>query len=145
MEFRPLGKETSPFCRMKWLHIRIKITFFHLSVWLIGQGEWKFFPRRWFDSCQFAAKAEKLCWGGNCKILLNCQFSLFWRFGKSHAVSNRQNLDLQHCDFCFPCFELSHGPYVVKQKEYSFVKICEMSQSHRLQEAENGGLKEKET
>ena len=31
-----------PFCRTKWFHRRQKIDFFHLSVWLIGQGDWKF-------------------------------------------------------------------------------------------------------
>ena len=44
--------------------------FFHLSVWLIGQGGWKFSSRPVLDSWQFAAQAEKWCWAGNCKFLI---------------------------------------------------------------------------
>ena len=50
MEFRPLGNESSPFCRTEWFHIHVKMAFFHLSVWLIGQGGWKFHSRPGFDS-----------------------------------------------------------------------------------------------
>ena len=38
MEFRPLGNESSPFCRMVWFYTHIKIVFIFLSVWLIGTG-----------------------------------------------------------------------------------------------------------
>ena len=41
MEFRPLGNESSPFCRTEWFHIHVKTAVIHLSVWLIGQGGWK--------------------------------------------------------------------------------------------------------
>ena len=40
------------------------MAFFHLSVWLIGQGGWKF-SCGWFYSLQFTAQAEKWCWVGN--------------------------------------------------------------------------------
>ena len=50
MEFRPLGNESSPFCRTEWFHIHLKIAFSHLSVWLIGQGGWKLRRRPGFDS-----------------------------------------------------------------------------------------------
>ena len=68
MEFRPLRNESSLFYRTEWFHIHIKLVFFHLSVWLIGQDGWKFCSRPGFDSWQFAAQIEK--WAGNCKILL---------------------------------------------------------------------------
>ena len=42
MEFGPLGNESSPLCKTEWFHKHIKIPFFHLSVWLIGEGGWKF-------------------------------------------------------------------------------------------------------
>ena len=35
-----------------------KIALFHLSVWLIGQGGWKFCSGPGFDSLHFAAQAE---------------------------------------------------------------------------------------
>ena len=59
MEFQPLGNESSPFSRTEWFHIHVKIAFFHLSVWLIGQGGWKFCSRPWFDSWQFASDVEQ--------------------------------------------------------------------------------------
>ena len=68
------GNESSPFCRTKWFHIYVKIAFFHLSVWLIGQGGWKFCSRPWFYSWQFAAQAEKCRWAGNCQF---CNFFVF--------------------------------------------------------------------
>ena len=37
-KFQPLGNEGSPFCRTEWFHIYVKMAFFHLDVWLIGQG-----------------------------------------------------------------------------------------------------------
>ena len=58
MEFRPLGNESSPFCRTEWFHIHVKTAFIHLSVWLIGQGGWKLRRRPGFDSWQFTAQAE---------------------------------------------------------------------------------------
>ena len=71
MEFWPLGNESSSFCRTEWFHIHTKIAFFHLSVWLIGQGGWtgKFCLRSGFDSWH-TAQAKKWPWAGNCKILL---------------------------------------------------------------------------
>ena len=74
MEFRPLGNESSPFCRTEWFQIHVKIAFFHLSVWLIGQGGLKFRSRPWFDSRQFKVQAEKCRWAGNCKF---CNFFIF--------------------------------------------------------------------
>ena len=62
MEFRPLGNESSPFCRTEWFHIHPKIAFSHLRVWLIGQGGRKLGRRPGFDSWQFAAQAEKCRW-----------------------------------------------------------------------------------
>ena len=70
MEFQPLGNESLPFCRTKWFQNYIKIAFFHLSVWLIGQGGWKFCHRPGLGFWQFAVQAEKRCWAENCKILL---------------------------------------------------------------------------
>ena len=46
MEFRPLGNESSPFCRTEWFHIHVKTAF----NWLIGQGGWKLRSRPRFDS-----------------------------------------------------------------------------------------------
>ena len=71
LEFQPLGNENSPFCRTEWFHIHIKIAFFHLSFWLIGQGGWKFRSRLGFNSWQFTAQAEKWRWARNAKIC-NC-------------------------------------------------------------------------
>ena len=62
MEFRLLGNASSPFCRTEWFHVHVKIAFFHLSVWLIGQGGWKFRRRPGFDSWQFAAQAGMRRW-----------------------------------------------------------------------------------
>ena len=70
MEFQPFGNESTPFCRMEWFQIHIKIAFFNLNV---GQGGWKFRRRSAFDSWQFAAQAEKWRWAGNCKFC-NCYF-----------------------------------------------------------------------
>ena len=36
MEFLPLG--SSPFGRTEWFHRHEQVAFFHLSIWLIGQG-----------------------------------------------------------------------------------------------------------
>ena len=38
------------------------MAFFHLSVWLIGQGDWKLHDSPWFNSWQFAAQAEVCRW-----------------------------------------------------------------------------------
>ena len=65
MEFRPLGNESSPFCRTEWFHIHVKMAFFHLSVWLIGQGSRKLRRRPWLDSWQFVAQAGKWRWAEN--------------------------------------------------------------------------------
>ena len=62
MEFRPLGNESSPFCRTEWFYIHVKIAFFHLSTWLVGQGGWKLCSRSRFDSWKFISQAEKWCW-----------------------------------------------------------------------------------
>ena len=77
MEIWPLGNESSPFCRTEWVHRHVKIAFFHLSVWLIGQGGWKSCCRPEFHSWQIAVQAEKCCWAGNWKFLnfLNCCFN----------------------------------------------------------------------
>ena len=64
-EFRPLGNESSPFCRTEWFHRYVKIACFHLSVWLIGNGGWKIRRRPGFDSWQFVPQAEKCRWAGN--------------------------------------------------------------------------------
>ena len=40
-----------------------KIAFFHISVWLNGQGGWKFCSRPWFNSWQFAAQTKKVALG----------------------------------------------------------------------------------
>ena len=53
--------------KMVWFYI-LKIAVFHLSVWLICHGGWKFCHRRWFDSSQLAAQAEKWRWAGHCKF-----------------------------------------------------------------------------
>ena len=55
-------------------NIGVKTAFFHLSVWLIGQGEWKFSRRHGFDSHRFIAYAEKCHWAENCKF---CKFFIF--------------------------------------------------------------------
>ena len=39
MEFLLLGNANSPFCRTELFHVQVKIAFFHLSVWLICQGD----------------------------------------------------------------------------------------------------------
>ena len=75
LEFQPLGNENSPFCRTEWFHIHIKIAFFHLSFWLIGQGGWKFRSRLGFNTWQFTAQAEKWRWARNAKI---CKCFLFF-------------------------------------------------------------------
>ena len=62
MEFLLLGNASSPFCRTEWFHVHVEIDVFHLSVWLIGQGDWKFRHRPGFDSWQFAAQAEMCRW-----------------------------------------------------------------------------------
>ena len=69
MEFQPLGNESSPFCRTEWFHINVKMAFFHLRVWLIGQGGSKFQSRPGFDSWQFTAQAEKCLLGRKLQIL----------------------------------------------------------------------------
>ena len=104
IEFRPLGNESSPFCRTAWFHIHIKMAFLHMSVWLTGQSGCKLCRRPEFDSWHFAAQAEKWLWAGTYKFLnfkawlfnpllkrtvwnrQNCYSNSFWRFGKSHAV-----------------------------------------------------------
>ena len=53
-KFRLFKNARSPFCRTEQFHIHAKIAFFHLSVWLIGQGGWKLCRRPQFDSWQFA-------------------------------------------------------------------------------------------
>ena len=35
-----LGNQSSPSCKTEWFHIHVKMAFFHLGVWLIGQGGW---------------------------------------------------------------------------------------------------------
>ena len=62
IEFRPLGNEKSPFCRTEWVYLHEKTAFSHLSVWLIGQGDWKSRRRPGFDSWQSAAQAEMCRW-----------------------------------------------------------------------------------
>ena len=52
----------------------VKMAFFHLSVWLIGQGGWKICSRPWFDSWHFAVQADKFRLAGNCKF---CNFQVF--------------------------------------------------------------------
>ena len=69
LELRPLGNVSSPFCRTECFHLHVKIVFIHLSVWLIGQGDWKFHSRPGFDSWQFVAQAEKCRWAGNWNFL----------------------------------------------------------------------------
>ena len=59
IELQPLGNESSPFCRTEWSHIHVKMAFFYLSVWLIGQGGWKSCCRPRFHSWQFTAQAQK--------------------------------------------------------------------------------------
>ena len=55
-----------------------KDSIFHLSVWLIGQGGWKFCRRAGFDSWQYASQAEKWRWAGSWKILL-FQIDALWK------------------------------------------------------------------
>ena len=51
--------------------VHVRIAFFLLSVWLIGQGGWKLHCRPGFDSWQFTVQAGKWHWAGNCKFC-NC-------------------------------------------------------------------------
>ena len=50
----------------------MKIAFFHLSVWLIGQGGWQLCSRPGFESWQYAAQTEKWRsgWAGNWTFLI---------------------------------------------------------------------------
>ena len=57
-EILTIGKCISPFCRTEWFHLHVKIAFFHLSVWLIGQGGWKSHCRPGFNSWQFRHKYD---------------------------------------------------------------------------------------
>ena len=80
MEFRPLGNESSPFCRTEWFHIHVKTAFFHLRAWLIiGQSGWKLRQRSRFDSWQFVGQAEKWCWADIANFA-NLGFFKFWNF-----------------------------------------------------------------
>ena len=65
--------------------------FFHLSVWLIGQGGWKFSSRPVLASRQFAAQAEKWCWAGNCKLeifyFLKLDFLIQFKMNRQNSIS----------------------------------------------------------
>ena len=52
-------------------YVNEKIAFSHLSVRLIGQGDWKSHSRPGFDSWQFAAQAEKCRWAEKCHLAEN--------------------------------------------------------------------------
>ena len=56
MEFRPLGNESSSFCRTEWFHIHVKTGF----IWLIGQGGWKLRSRPRLDSWHFHIQTESV-------------------------------------------------------------------------------------
>ena len=95
LEFWPLGNESSPFCRTEWFHIHVKMAFFHLSVWLIGQGGWKFSHSHWFDSLQFEAQTEKCSSAGNCKF---CNFFIFFKKMNFNPSFNQTYLKASfHC------------------------------------------------
>ena len=79
LEFGPLGNESSPFCRTEWFYENVKTAFVHLSVWLIGQGGWKFRSKPRFDSWQFTVQAEKWRWAELANFS-NLGFFLTWNF-----------------------------------------------------------------
>ena len=65
-----IGKCKFTILQNEMVSIHIKIAFFHLNIWFIGQGGWKFCRRSGFDSCQFTAQADKWRWAGNGKFLV---------------------------------------------------------------------------
>ena len=127
MEFQPLGNDSSPFCRTEWFHI---LAFFHLSVWLIGQGGWKFCSR-----CS-SVSLISACHFRNCRILTSFEFSKSRRppldmvgpAVRSIAFSFFSNLYLEFCfsTTAFSSTILFHR-FVQRSKYLTLWKIMEIS------------------
>ena len=60
MEFRPLGNESSPFCRTEWFHVLVKIEFFHLMFCLLVKvvGSYAVYPGSIPGSSQLRQKCD---------------------------------------------------------------------------------------